>query len=296
MKKLIAVIAGIAAVMAAFSALLYKLYLRTGRNMFGYYPSEDDIEWAENSGYRDMYIRSRDGFWLHGALIDNNSDKWAVLVHGYGAEWKSMSLYARKFIEEGYSVFIPDQRGYGLSGDKETTMGHFEKDDIIDWTKMLIKERSASDIIILGVSMGAATAMLTASEDLPEEVRCIVEDCGYTSAREEFEYNMWHTLHLPAYPFLWITDIITRIMKGWSFLKDADCVKAVSRAKVPICFIHGSGDTFVPYYMHKKLYDSCPRKDKELLIVDGAEHTRAVVDAPKAYWNKVFSFIEKHTK
>lgn len=296
MKKFFAVIAGIGALIAAFSALLYKLYLRTGKNMFGYYPSKDDIDWAENSGYKDMYIRSRDGYWLHAAAIDNGSGNWVMLIHGYGAEWRSMSLYARKFVEQGYSVFIPDQRGYGLSGDKETTMGHLERLDMVDWINYLIKERTVKNLFMLGVSMGAATVMLTCAEKLPEQVRCAVEDCGYTSAREEFEYNMMHTLHLPPYPFLWITDLVTRIMKGWSFLRDADCMKAVGNAGVPMCFIHGSGDTFVPYYMHSKLYEACKRSDKEMLVVDGAEHTRSAVDAPELYWDKVLSFIEKHTK
>ena len=293
MKKIISGIIAVLAVFSAYAAVtLNKKYLRTGSQKFSSGVSKENLEWVSRNKYKDTYLISRDGFCLHGALFPNNSDNWVIAVHGYDSEWRGMIRYVRRFLDAGYSVFLPDLRGFGMSDDKRTTMGHLERLDMLDWINKLILEQRAKNIILFGVSMGAATVMLTAGEKLPVNVRAVVEDCGYSSVREEFEYNIMHTVHLPPYPILWISDIITRINDGWSFLRDGNCISAVKRAKVPICFIHGESDTFVPFSMVYKLYNACRNKDKKLFTVPGAEHTEACVKAPEEYWETVFDFIE----
>ena len=295
MKKIIIAAAGlIAAFVSGVAFVLYMKFLKTGKSIFGTKTPEDLLEWLDKTGHKDTYMISDDGLCLHGLIIGNSSDKWAVLVHGYDSNATGMLGYAQKFLSEGYSIFLPDNRGFGLSEGVETTMGHFEKNDLVKWVRKLSDETHAKNIVLFGVSMGAATVMLASAENLPESVRAVVEDCGYSSVRDEYEYNMPHTAHLPPYPFLWIVDIITRLKSGWSILKDADCTKAVRHSNVPICFIHGESDTFVPYYMHKRLYDSCQRADKEMLTVKGAEHTEACGKDPENYWKTVFGFIDKH--
>ncbi len=297
MKKLIGIIAFISVIITAFSAFLYKKYLcidrKRGMGFCGKLP-EENRKWLEKTVSENLYMVSRDGYCLHGALFNNGSDDLVILVHGYDAEWKDMYTYIKKYYDKGMDILVIDQRGYGLSGDKETTMGHLEKYDVADWAGKMSAEHGYKNIVLHGVSMGAATVMLASAEDLPECVRCVVEDCGYSAVREEFEHTMGIVLHLPPYPVLWITDLITRAVKGWSLIKDADCVKAVRNAKIPICFIHGKKDNFVPYRMLEKLYNACPRDDKELLSVDDADHTEAVVKAPGLYWDTVFGFMKKH--
>ncbi len=297
MKKLIGIIAFISVVIAAFSALLYKKYLcidrKHGKGFCGKLP-EENRKWLERNVSEDLYMISRDGYCLHAARFDNDSEDMVILVHGYDAEWKDMYTYIKEYYDKGMDILVIDQRGCGLSGDKETTMGHLEKYDVADWANKMCAEHNYKNIVLHGVSMGAATVMLASAEELPESVRCVVEDCGYSNVREEFEHTMGLVLHLPPYPALWLTDLITRALKGWSLLKDADCMKAVRNAKVPICFIHGKSDNFVPYRMQEKLYKACTHKDKELLSIDDASHTEAVVKNPELYWNTVFSFLEKH--
>ena len=295
MKNIIMVaIPVIAAAIGALSALLNRIFLGTRINVFGGAPDKENLKWLKATEHTDVYMMSRDGFRLHGLCFDNNSDKWLILVHGYDSNAAGMLYYARMFREKGYSLLIPDQRGYGLSDGEYTTMGHLEKYDIIDWAKLLISRKNARSIVLFGVSMGAATVMLTASEELPEGVRAIVEDCGYTSVKEEFEHNFGNVLKLPPYPFLWVCDILSRVRHGWSILKDGNCMKAVKHSKVPILFIHGSSDTFVPFAMQKKLYDACLRDDKEIYTVKGAEHTQACGIDPDTYLDTVCRFVEKH--
>lgn len=295
MKKLIIGAAVFIGLLIVFvSALLNRIFLKTDKKKFGGDVKDEDIEWLNKTEHKDIYMISADGFCLHAIMFDNHSDNWVLLVHGYDSECRHMVKYAQKYIEKGYSVLMPDQRGYGMSGDIITTMGHLEKYDMTEWLCKLVEEYGAVNIVMHGVSMGAATVMLASAENIPEEVRCTVEDCGYTSSKEEFEYNIKHVVKLPPYPILWVCDILSRAKYGYSILKDADCVKAVKRSKVPICFIHGTADTFVPYRMQRKLYEACPRKDKELLEISGAEHTECCPKAPELYWDKIFAFTDKY--
>ena len=296
MKKILFAAAAVTtALITGAAAVLYRTYIRTDKNKFGSGTPDELLDWLGKTKHKDTYMISDDGICLHGIVIDNESDNWAVLVHGYDSEASGMLGYARKYHEKGYSVLLPDCRGFGSSGGNETSMGHYEKKDLVKWIRKLSEETGAKNIVLHGVSMGAATVMLTTAEELPDNVRAAVEDCGYSSVKEEYEYQMPHTAHLPPYPILWVVDIITRIKCGWSILKDANCVSAVKRARIPICFIHGEADKFVPYGMHSKLYDACPRADKEMLAVKGADHAEACGKAPEEYWSTVFGFIDKHS-
>ena len=297
MKKILFAAAALLAAAVGAATVLEKKYLRTDKAKFSSGVTEENIEWMKNTPHKNKYMISDDGYCMHGKMIYNNSDNWVIAVHGYDSESRGMVRYAQKFLEAGYSVFLPDLRGFGMSDDNKTTMGHLEKDSVIEWAKKLVNEEHAKNIVLFGVSMGAATVMLASGErTLPENVCAVIEDCGYSSVREEFEYNMLHVVHIPPYPVLWICDIITRLGKGWSILNDADCKKAVRNAKVPICFIHGAADTFVPFRMLDVLYNSCKRSDKEKLVIEDAEHTEACVKNPELYWDTVFGFIQKHLK
>ena len=295
LKKILGIIAFIAAATTFSAAMMYKKYLKTGNGKgFCGKLSDENRNWLDTHEHNDVYLISRDNYCLHALMFDNNSDDWVILVHGYDADGTHMTTYARKLYSEGYSILSIDQRGCGLSGDNETTMGHLEKFDVIDWAEKLTREYNAKNIAFLGVSMGAATVMLASSEKMPETVKCIIEDCGYSSVREQFEHSIAKIVHLPPYPMLWICSILTRIQKRWNILKDADCTRSVSDARVPILFIHGDEDDFVPYRMHSVLYNACPRNDKQILTVRNAKHTEAVSVEPELYWNTVLSFIRKY--
>lgn len=255
--------------------------------------ADRDARWLSEQPSEERIIFSEEGLCLRGILLGHLSKgPWVILCHGYMGNAEGMSVYARKFYEQGYQVLIPDARGHGKSEGEYIGMGWPERRDIVRWAEYLVWKEEAEKIALLGVSMGGATVMMTSGEELPAEVCAIVEDCGYTSVWDEFYYQLKMLYHLPAFPLMYVTDLFARVRAGYG-LKEASALKQVAKCRVPMLFIHGKKDTFVPYRMLKPLYEaaSCP---KECYAVDNAGHGEAHRAEPVEYWKRVFTFLERY--
>lgn len=231
---------------------------------------------------------------LHAYEAKNKKESkiWVIAVHGYTDSANFMVNSAKQFLSYGYNVLMPDLRAHGKSEGKYIGMGWLDKDDIMLWIDYLIATYGDIKIILYGISMGAATIMMTSGEDLPSNVRMAIEDCGYTSAWEEFKYELKYLFHMPAFPALYNANLITKIRAGYS-LKKASSIKQIKKSKIPILFIHGDKDNFVPFYMLDKLYNAAHCK-KEKLVIKGAAHAEAQLIDPQKYWHTVRKFIKRN--
>ena len=254
----------------------------------------DDSTWLlEQSNYEDFYITSKDGLKLHNYLLRNDStDKWIIAVHGYTSEGKLMAPYARKFYDMGYNVILPDLRGHGLSEGDYIGMGWDERFDIIDLIQYIVDNNKDSQIVLFGVSMGASTVMNVSGEELPINVKAIIEDCGYTSAWDEFSYQLKELFGLPAFPMMHTASLIGKIRAGY-WLGEASAIDQVKKSKTPMLFIHGDSDTFVPSHMLDELY-SAAKVEKEKLIIPGAGHAKSKDVDPELYWSTIMTFINRY--
>lgn len=247
----------------------------------------------DQSNYCDEEIESFDNLKLHGYKINNeNSNVWVITVHGYMGSGAKMASYAENFYNMGYNVLVPDLRGHGKSEGDYIGMGWNDRKDILRWIDLILKENNNAKIILHGVSMGGATVMMTSGEKLPENVKCIIEDCGYSSVVDEFEDKLKNIFNLPKTPILQAADLVSRVRAGYWF-SDASSVNQLKKAKVPILFIHGDKDDFVPYDMLDKVYNAAD-VEKEKLVVEGAEHAKSAYVNPELYWNTISNFINKH--
>lgn len=253
----------------------------------------DAQKWLEEkSNYSDKYIESYDKLQLHSYVVSQNSNKWAIVVHGYGGSGKLMSDKSKYFYDMGYNVLIPDLRGHGKSEGDYIGMGWKDRLDIISWINFIIKENPNAEIVLHGTSMGAATVLMTSGENLPSNVKAIVADCAYTSAWDEFSYQLETYLKVPSYYILNVTNMVTKLKAGYS-LKEASALECVKKATVPILYIHGDKDKFVPYSMMDKLYDATS-SPKEKLTIDGGEHANSDLVSPFLYWLTLEDFLNQY--
>ena len=253
----------------------------------------DAQKWLEEkSNYSDKYIESYDKLQLHSYVVTQNSNKWAIVVHGYGGSGKLMSDKSKYFYDMGYNVLIPDLRGHGKSEGNYIGMGWKDRLDIISWINFIIKENPNAEIVLHGTSMGAATVLMTSGENLPSNVKAIVADCAYTSAWDEFSYQLETYLKVPSYYILNVTNMVTKLKAGYS-LKEASALECVKKATVPILFIHGDKDKFVPYSMMDKLYDAT-NSPKEKLTIEGGEHANSDLVSPFLYWLTLEDFLNQY--
>ena len=247
-------------------------------------------------GSEDMYITSEDGLRLHAHLKANPEadGKYAIICHGYSGNATAMSAWAKELYGMGFSVLCPNARAHGKSEGNITGMGYPERRDIILWINEIIKIDPSAQILLFGVSMGGATVLFTSGEkDLAENVRAVVSDCAFTRAYEEFgNVIRRYVSFLPDFPVVDSASVVCEIRGGYS-LRDASCIKVVKKSTTPTLFIHGSKDTYVPFYMLNKLYKSA-RCEKEKLVIDGAGHADARETDPELYWSTVSEFINNY--
>ena len=263
------------------------------------YPWQKD--WLDSlyvhSVLRDITIRSHHGgVRLHAVCLPAPvaTDRCALLVHGYGNTCLEMLPIAYIYHHLlGMNVLMPDLYAHGQSQGDHINMGWFDRWDVLQWSAVADSVFDGDTRMILhGISMGAATVMMASGEDVPQRVQAIVEDCGYTSVWDEFSGELDAQFHLPAFPLMYTTSRLCQSRYGWNF-QEARSLEQVSRSRLPMLFIHGDQDTFVPTWMVYTLYAAKPQP-KKLWISPGSKHARSYADHPEEYSREVISFVNEY--
>lgn len=246
----------------------------------------------------DTVIVNRDGLKLNGYFIRSAhpTGNTAILIHGYCVF--SYSMLPMAYIcshDLGYNVVLPDLQCHGRSEGHEISMGWKDRLDILQWSHVADSVFGGhTQMVVHGVSMGGATTMMLSGEKLPPYIKCFVDDCGYTSAWDEFDYELGKMFSLPAFPILYEADVICKLRYGWSFI-EASALKQVAKCHLPMLFIHGDSDDFVPTRMVYPLYQAKPQP-KELWIVKGAPHASSFRLNQHAYRERIARFVGKYIK
>ena len=250
--------------------------------------------WLKLKGAQDVFVDAADGLRLHGLWVSAPDAKGTViLLHGYRSTYLVDSSMALEFYyEAGYNLLIPDQRAHGKSEGKFITFGVKESSDVLKWIKFHNHTFGEICVILSGLSMGASTVLYVADQNLPENVKGIIADCGFTSPKAILSEVYRKVTHLPPVFSMWAVDLFTRVFAGFSITKK-DTRKTLSNSRVPVLMIHGSEDGFVPCKMSHDGYSACNGK-KKLLIVDGADHGVSFIKDREGYTNAVVSFLEEN--
>lgn len=250
------------------------------------------VQWLKAQPCKKAEITSYDGLRLQGRLIQPENPKRTVLLfHGWRGSWQhDFGAELRWLYDCGCSLLITEQRAQGLSEGKYMGFGIQERRDCLAWLKW-IEENSRTDIpaYLYGMSMGAATVLMAAGEPLPIFVKGVIADCGFSSAYDMILNYGKQLMRIREFPLMYSLNQLCRKKAGYD-LQEYSPKEALKNCKVPVLFIHGTGDRFVPCRMTVENYRACKSR-KELLLVKGAKHCESYLADRENYEQKVESFF-----
>lgn len=260
-----------------------------------YYPViVSSHEFLRENHAEDVYITSCDGLQLHGLWIPAENAKGTVLMaHGYRSTMLvDCHLGFELFHRLGWNILVPEQRTHGESGGRYITFGVKESRDMENWIHFHNDRFGAIPMLLFGISMGASTMLYLTDRVLPQNVKGIIADCGFTSPAEILKSVYRNVIHLPPAPSIWAAGLYTRLFAGFS-LWERDTRKILKNSRYPVLLIHGKKDGFVPCEMTVQAYNAC-NGPKELLLVENAEHGLSFLTDGYRYTAAVMDFIKKY--
>lgn len=255
--------------------------------------SEKMIRDTLNIPYEDVFITSFDGLRLHAKFYAASERKAPVQImfHGYkSSAERDFCGGLREGIDGGFNVLLVDQRAHGESEGKYLTFGVNERFDCLSWASYAA-ERFGNDvkIYLYGISMGASTVLMASALPLPKSVSGIVADCGYTSPKAII-CSVLRDHHVPAAPVYAVAKLGARLFCGFD-LDSASAPDALRRSHIPVLFIHGDDDRFVPCRMSRENFEASAAEHKKLLIVHNAGHGLSYMLDRPAYLSALHEFL-----
>ena len=236
-------------------------------------------------------ITSFDGLKLWGTYYEYAPGApMELMFHGYrGNAERDLSGGVQRCFACGRSAFIVDQRCAGRSEGNTITFGINERRDCLAWVDFLVEHFGPDvKIILTGISMGGATVLMAAGEELPENVIGILADCPYSTPKAIILKTI-REMGLPpglSYPFV---KLGARIF-GHFDLDETSPMEAMKKCRLPVIFFHGEDDDYVPCYMSREVYDACPTR-KMLVTIPGAGHGLAYAVAKEEYLSALAGFF-----
>ena len=255
------------------------------------------IDWLNQQTFEQMETTSQDGLKLKAMFLpaDSKSDKVLIAIHGYRSyNIREYANYLKFYHELGFHILLPDNRAHGESEGKYIGFGWLDRLDCIQWIHYMKKYfHQDLQIVLHGISMGSATVLMASGEDLPDDVKCIISDCGFTSVLDEFKHEL-HDHKIVSTLLIPTATLLSKKRVGYSF-KEASTIEQVKKSRTPTLFIHGDQDDFVPTYMVYDLYNAC-QADKELLIVEGAKHAESFIVNQELCEKTIIDFMQQYVQ
>ena len=310
----------IAIIIAVLIAILLAIYVFITKNLFNFaivrHDTKKEItkEWLDRhgfSGYEDEIIEARneflaadfekveiksyDGLTLRGLLCNTpNSKGTIILFHGYRSTPDIDFCVAKKFYARlGLNVLLPYQRAHGESEGNYITFGVRERYDVHSWVEFINKMVGYQlPIFLSGLSMGSSTVLMSTEKPFPDNVKLIIADCGFTSPYSIFKHVVKSTMKIPFSLFIPLFNFMCKKKAGFS-VYEYSTIKALKNCKIPIFFIHGDSDNFVPPYMTDENYGACT-SEKYILKVKNAPHAASFMYDSGEYKKTLETLISKY--
>lgn len=243
-----------------------------------------------NLPFTELEIESFDHLKLKGYLLKGNPKEVVLLAHGYKSSPENDFCDKIKIYQDrGSTVLVIHQRAHGKSEGRYIGFSELEKYDISRWVDKINELYDNPNIYLHGVSMGGASVIHCADMNL-KNIKGIIDDCGFDSIRNITKALIQDMFNIPYFPLGYIAGIISIIVAGINFDKSKG-IECVKNTNIPIVFIHGANDNFVPRRMSEEMYNVCA-SPCELLIVKDAGHAASYMMAQEEYTDLVNRLLD----
>lgn len=310
-KKIILAAAGVLSAAAASAYITSKLLVETAldreqpkimklanKKISGSGGNTDfDDAWHKASAelrsktHEKAEITAADGTKLTGHFFPCEGAKRIIIAfHGWRSSWHGdFGLISDFWHNNNCSVLYAEQRGQNGSGGEYMGFGLTERYDCLDWVNWAICRCGSSlPIYLAGISMGAATVLMSSDLNFPPNVHGIMADCGFTSPKEIWKHVAKNNLHIVYGLRSVFADMACRRKINMSS-DGYSSEDALKKTNIPVLFVHGTDDKFVPVEMTYQNYKAC-NSPKRLLVVPGADHAMSYYIDRQSYENAVKSF------
>lgn len=252
------------------------------------------IEWVHTQPMKKAEIVSWDGLTLSGHFLEHpNQERLVIMFHGWRGSWeKDEAALAHGLYEKNCSILMTEQRAHGGSQGRYIGFGILERYDCLEWIRYATEQFGELPIYLSGVSMGASTVLMAAGEELPEQVNGVIADCGFTSPYEMVKIFASKFMHMKKEKAEKVIEKVNRLCKKKADydLREYCTLDAMKNCQIPVFFVHGTQDHFVPYEMSVENYKACTGR-KQFLSVEGAAHTKSYLTEPERYVKEVSEFF-----
>lgn len=245
-----------------------------------------DLAWFEQASKETLVLANGNQAFF---LKHPTSDKTVIIAHGYRGNANLVGPWAKLYYDLGYNILAPDANAHGKSPGQLIDFGWLEKNNYREWINSVITKTSAdSDIILHGLSMGAATVLMAAGEELPSNVKGIIADSAFTSLTDQLTYISQIITNNPSEIGEWLglTEenlnlalplIDKRLQAELGFsMGTASAVNQVKKATVPIGLIHSRDDSFIPYSSQEIIFNATASEKKHLWDGTSGNHIGSI--------------------
>ncbi len=251
------------------SLLAFWLAVRPSRLVIPFTPRDSGLA-VEN-----VTITTDDGLRLAGWLAPRAGAPTVILLHGYPADKADMLPLAAALVPR-FTVLLFDQRYFGQSGGRATTLGFRERQDLsraIDF----LAARGFGPVGVFGFSLGGAVALLTAAED--PRINAVAAYAPFADLRL-LGNELYAWLWLAKYPFVGMMRIWSRVLFGHDMTRPAP-VEAAARLRIPVLLIASREDEQIPFAHAERLRLALRRNPRtEVEFMDHGRHGELPPDFP----------------
>ncbi len=251
-----------------------------------------DLCWWQKVKFEPVFVSSFDGLKLAGQYFDAKSNKTVIVVHGFGGSYLETQPYCKLFHDKNFNVLAVDCRAHGKSEGSCIGFGWLDRLDIISWVKFLNEKTPESKILLFGVSMGGSAVCMACGEKDLKNVVAAISDCAFDNADREIDFILSKKKILKIFK----KHLYSFAKRVHNFdIKQADAIKQVKKTQIPILYIHGGADNFVPLENMKNLYACTPTNLRKSFVAQDAGHALAYAEAGVLYEKAIFDFLKERT-